>query len=169
MLYTSSEAAKLLKKLTEEHSRLEREENSASVFTAAVGEDLESVRPAYNYKDAQDAIKNIETKIRKVKHIINLFNASTIINEFDMTIDQMLIYLPQLTRRKNKLQIMQSRLPKTRKGVYGNFIDYEHANYDIETAKADFIKISDELARAQTALDKINNSAKMDIADDLLL
>ena len=167
MLYTSAEAAKLLRRLSEEYDRLEREEAAVETFSAAVGEDLESVRPEYNYKNFRAETAELENKIRAVKHAINLFNANTLISEFNMTIDQMLVYLPQLTRRKNKLRTMQSRQPKVRKGVYGNFIDYNYANYDIAEVKQDYLETSAELIKAQTALDKINNSVQFEINVEL--
>ncbi|MBR1601958.1 MAG: hypothetical protein IJ667_00780 [Synergistaceae bacterium] len=167
MLYTSAEAAKLLRRLNEEHERLIREESSLETFSAAVGEDIESVRPEYNYKKFRADMAEIESKIRTVKHAINLFNANTLISEFNMTIDQMLVYLPQLTRRKNNLRAMQSRQPKERKGDYGNFIDYNYANYDIAEVKQDYLQTADELLKAQTALDKINNSVQFEINIEL--
>lgn len=169
MFYTSSEAAKLLKRLNEEHDRLRRDETAASVFTAAIGEDIESVRPEYDYKAVQESISDCERKIRKVKHAINEFNINTFVEEAGMTVDQILVYLPQLTMRKNKLNSMQARLPKVRKGVSGNFIDYAYANYDIEAVKADYIKTCDELVKVQSALDKINNSELIELDDDLIL
>lgn len=113
MKYTSAEAGKLLKKLNDERaSLLLREENSKD-FLAAVGEDLESVRPDYNFATTQVALNEIETKIRKLKHALNIFNSTTVIPEFGMTIDEMLVYIPQLTIRKDKLARMKDRLPKS--------------------------------------------------------
>ena len=163
MLYTSSEAAKLLRKLNEEKDALEANESQSSVFRASLGEDVESVRPAYNYSQVQADIESLEAKIRTVKHAVNKFNVEQKIPGFNMTIDQMLVYIPQLTRKKNKLFNMQNRLAKQRAALSVNVIDYFYANYDIETVRADYIKISDELSRAQTALDLINSTAKFDI------
>lgn len=59
-------------------------------------------------------LRELEDKIRKVKHAINQFNLTQDVPGFNMTIDQMLIYIPQLTARKNKLNRMRSRLPKER-------------------------------------------------------
>ena len=97
MKYTSSEAAKLLRTLNEEYNNLKEKELQSYVFIAAVGEDLESIRPSYNYSEVQEQLDVLEQKIRIVKHAINEFNLKTIVPGFDMTIDQMLIYLPQLT------------------------------------------------------------------------
>ena len=44
-----------------------------------------------------------EEEIRKLKHALNVFNASNKVPGFEMTVDEMLVYLPQLSREKNKL------------------------------------------------------------------
>lgn len=168
MEYTSTEAAKLLRRLNEEHEALLAEENQSKMFHAALGEDMESVRPVYHYEEMQEKLAELERKIRIVKHSINLFNLTQEIPDFNMTIDQMLIYLPQLTAKKNKLNWMARRLPKQRENLGGfggssNVIDYQYTNYDIEKVKQDYAKVSEELAKAQTALDFINNTKKMEI------
>lgn len=165
MLYTSAEAAKLLRKLNEELENILRYENQSSTFNAALGENPEDVRPEYDYEATQKEITELESKIRIVKHAINEFNLSHVVPEFSMTIDQLLIYIPQLTKRKSKLYSMQARLPKAREDNYrgSNIIDYCIANYDIKKAHEDYVKVSDELANAQTALDVINNSEKFEI------
>lgn len=163
MLYTSSEAAKLLRKLNEEREALEANENQSSVFRASLGEDIESVRPSYDYAQVQKDIELLEAKIRTVKHAINKFNTEQDVHGFNMTIDQMLVYIPQLTRKKNKLFNMQNKLSKQRAALSVNVVDYLYANYDIDLARADYIKISDELGRAQTALDLVNSTVKFEI------
>lgn len=169
MNYTSSEANKLLRKLNEDRNAMLEMEERSSTFLAAMGEDPESLRPEYNYQETQKALEELDRKIRIVKHAINSFNLQCTVPEFQMTIDQMLVYIPQLTARKQKLAQMKSRLPKQREmgSLYGhasgNIIDYNYANYDIKAAEADYESVSDELARAQTALDVLNNTETMEI------
>lgn len=168
MKYTSSEANKLLRRLNEERSALLEKEEQSSTFLAAMGEDPESVRPEYDYQDTQKALEELDRKIRIVKHAINEFNLRCEVPGFCMTIDQMLIYIPQLTARKQKLAQMKGRLPKQRdvRANYGrtvNIIDYSYANYEIKAAEKDYEAVADELSRAQTALDVLNNTETMEI------
>ena len=167
MKYTSAEAAKLLKKLNEERSNLLLGEQQASVFVASLGEDPESVRPAYDYAKVQAEIKAVEEKIIKVKHAINVFNTTHKLPELDMTVDQILVYIPFLSDKKRKYGEMMNTLPKTRDSATYNrnssIIDYSYANYDIEAAKADYEKTEAELTRAQLALDKLNTTETFDI------
>lgn len=165
---TSAEAAKLLRKLNEELDNVLLMEEQSREFSAALGEDVESVRPAYDYAQVQEQIEELEVRIRQVKHAVSSFNLAQEVPGFDgMTIDQMLVYIPQLNRRKVKLFRMQQRLPKQRERVsYGGgsqVIDYSYANYDLEAVKADYEKVSEELSRAQTALDLVNTTAQLEI------
>ena len=155
MNYTSAQANKLLKKLNDEYTALLDKETRSRDFRAAMGEDVESVRPVYDYAETQIRLAELEAK-----HAINIFNATQTVDSFDMTIDELLVYIPQLTKRKSKLLEMKSRLPKERVeeqyGRQSNIIDYTYANYDIAAVEADYEKAADELSRAQLALDAVN-------------
>ena len=73
----------------------------------------------------------------------------------------MLVYIPQLTARKRKLDKMRANLPKERITAFSsNFVEY---NYDIDKAEADYEKAADELARAQTALDTVNTTVTFEV------
>lgn len=170
MKYTSAEAAKLLRKLNEEQEGIKEKESKSSTFIVAIEEDMESVRPAYQYSQVQEQLERLETQVRKVKHAINTFNLTTMVPGFDMTVDQMLVYIPQLNERKNKLTRMAGRLPRervsaSRRGTMP-LVEYMYANYDIQKAEADLASVADELAKAQTALDVVNNSVTLEIELD---
>ena len=165
MKMTSAEANKLLRKLHDDHSALERMETESRTFVAATTEKLEDARPEYDYTAVQEKLAELEDKARRVKHAINLFNISQTIDDSGMTIDQALVYIPQLSERKRKLAIMRAAQKKKRNESMksSNLIEYTYANYDIEQVNADYRETSAELARAQTALDLINNTAEFDI------
>lgn len=163
---TSAMAAKELKKLNERHETLISMERKAAEFVAAIQEDKETVRPEYDYESVQAELAEVEQKVRALKHAINVFNLNTIIPGFDMTIDQMLVYIPQLSARKRKLENMKSKLPKERvQAGYGNssnIIEYRYTNYDVKKAEADCDAVTDELARAQNALDLVNSTVEFE-------
>lgn len=91
---TSAMAAKYLRKLNEEHDALLQKEKKSDTYTVSVQEKPEDVCPEYDYAAVQLQLRELEDKIRKVKHAINQFNLTQDIPEFNMTIDQMLIYIP---------------------------------------------------------------------------
>ena len=166
MLVTSAEANKKLRQLKEEKHNIEVAAKKSSTFSAAVGEDIESLRPAFDYDEYINKCTNVETEIRNLRHKINKFNIETEVPGFDMTIDQMLIYIPFLTSIKQEAYEMMSRLPKERKDSrYSSspIIDYVIANYPIEKAAATFEWASEELSRAQLALDTVNTTVRFEI------
>ncbi len=85
----------------------------------------------------------------------------------DMTIDEMLVFLPQLNKQCSLLSGMRDAMPKVRvsSGYSGNsaILDYQYTNYDIEEANKRYIELSDILAKAQTALDLINSTVEFEI------
>ena len=123
------------------------------------------MRPDYDFAKTQSALAEVERKIRKLKHALNVFNSTTVIPEFDMTIDEMLVYIPQLTARKNKLSSMKDKLPKVREQSRTNssILDYRYLNYDVNEVAAEYEKAADTLASAQNALDAVNMTLTLDI------
>ena len=165
MKVTSKEANKLLKELEAERNRLLTEQEQASTFLASVGEDVESCRPNFDYEKSKEAIKEVESKIIKLKHAINVFNTNTTVDGYDKTIDEILVYIPQLTQLANRLARMQNRLPKEREGTMyrSNVIDYRYTNYDIDKVKEDYKAVVDELHKCQIALDTTNVNKTFDV------
>lgn len=167
MKMTSAQAAKQLRQLNDElRTLMLREENTRS-FVAALEEDIESVRPAYDFLKMHDAKAEVERKIRKLKHAVNVFNTATEVPGFDMTIDEMLVFLPQLTRKCSLLSEMRDALPKVReKSGYtrtGSIIEYRYANYDIEQVSKYYTETLNMLSEAQTALDLVNNTVEFEV------
>lgn len=170
---TSAEAAKALKKLNEELNSVMLKEEQGKDFLASLGEDPESVRPKYDYADTSKKIAEIEAKVRLLKHSINVFNATTSVPEINMTIDQALIYIPQLSKKCAKLSEMMHKLPKAREatayGRNGSIIDYRYINYDLEEVERDYYNCKKELDRAQLQLDLINTTVRFSVDDSVLL
>ena len=61
---------------------------------------------------------------------------------------------------------MKDRLPKERVEIsYGHNaapIDYRYVNYDITAVERDYDRVSEELSRAQLALDAVNSSERFE-------
>lgn len=166
MKMTSAEANKKLKQMNDEYAELLAKERQASVFNAAVGEDIESVRPEYDYEATQKRLKKLACDIRRLKHSINVFNTTTVIPDLNLTIDEALVFIPQLNNQKRKYAEMKSRLPKSRVPSYGHsgIIDYAVINYKLEDAELDYDTMSQMLTKLQTALDVVNNTVTFDFA-----
>ncbi|MCD8005964.1 MAG: hypothetical protein LUF29_03175 [Oscillospiraceae bacterium] len=167
MKYTPAEASKLLRTLTEEYDNLAARERSLDTFGAFANEDLETVRPDYDYAEYQRELSELERKIRTVKHAINVFNVTTVLPDTDMTIDEALVCLPQLSARKRKLAAMSMRVQKERlmttRTTTAAVSEFKYANYDIVEAKSDYERTVAEITAIQTALDLVNNTETFEI------
>ena len=167
MKLTSAEANKMIRALKDQYRLLFSQEENVVSFIAATTENVEEVRPSYSYEETAAKYDEIERKIRKIKHALNVFNATTKVDGFDMTIDQMLVYIPQLTARKKKLEKMASRLSKERINSgfarSSNFIEYTYCNYEVSDAKYDLEETAKELAGAQMALDLANTTVEFEV------
>ena len=128
---TSAYANKLLKQLNEEKSYWLQLESECCTYVVANGE--EAVIPEYDYQTVAKTIEGLDRKIATIKHAINCYNVTTFLTLEDgqsMTIDQALVVMAQLNRRKQQLDYMRKLQPKQRKensymrsnfrGNYGN-------------------------------------------------
>lgn len=166
---TSAYAVKYLRSLEDDKSYWTNVETESCVYTAAVDE--EPVIPEYDYSEVAKTIAEIDNKILIVKHAINLANATAriMVGEDEYSVDSILIKMAQTTRRKNFLDGLRKRQPKTRetssysyaarKGV----VEYTYINYDLDLIKAEFDKASDELMKLQIALDKYNQTVEFEV------
>ena len=166
--YSSSEVNKAIKKIIEDIVRLKYEENINRSFKASIAENIEDVRPEYDYNAVQAKLAELEDKQRYLKHQLNVFNTTTKVEDFDMTIDEVLVYMPQLTEKKDKYRRMLMASPKARVSSFGGgssaIIDYEYINYNLKDVEGDYNAVRDKLILLQQNLDKINNEKRISLS-----
>ena len=159
---TSAEMNKEIKRLQSERSALIEKEKKVRWYKAATTEDPETCKPEYDLVGTGQKLSELEFKIRDLKHRLNVFNTTYTIPALGMTIDQVLVYLPQLTCRIETLKTMASHLPKARvEDRYGSrstLVEYEYTNYDPRLAQTEYDELVEELSSVQLLLDKVNNS-----------
>ena len=165
---TSAYANKVLKKLQDDKSFWLSKERDGYLYVAAIDE--EPVIPEYDYNQISDEIKNIDRKIVKIKHAINVINSTSEIEIGDesMTIDQILISMAQLNNRRSMLDNMRKQQEKRRvdSGFYGTrktAPEYQYVNYSIDEVKKDYEEIDSKIAAMQIALDKFNQTFEFDV------
>ena len=119
----------------------------------------------YSYEDTAASITEIEGKIRKIKHALNVFNTMTTPEGTDMTIDEILVFLPQASERLQLLSVMLSKPPKFRATDTGrtSIIEYEYLNYDLETVQKDYDALMEKKSQLLTALDLVNNTVSFEV------
>ena len=165
---TSACANKMLRSLEDEKSYWVEKEELSSTYVAAVGE--EPVIPEYDYAEVSTKIEELDEMICKIKHALNVSNANAAISVGGqtMSVDQILVRMAQLNRRKVMLDRMRKRLPKEREGqrMYGSrnaVPEYRYINYDLERVKADYERIAGKILEMQMALDQYNQTVLFEV------
>ena len=167
-MMTSAYANKVLRMLTEDKEYWRRKENEGCTYVAAIDE--EPVIPDYDYEKVAAEITAIDEKILKIKHAININNATNkvAVGDAEMTIDEILVKMAQLSKRKAVRDNLRKREPKTKvnSGLYSSrktAPEYEYVNYDIELVKKEYERIDAEIAAMQIALDKYNQTFEFEV------
>lgn len=165
---TSAYANKILRKLNEDKDFWRAKEDNSCLYVAALDE--EPVIPEYDYEEVAKNISEIDAKIVKIKHAINVTNCTNEIQVGDakMTVDMILVKMAQLNRRKSMLDKMRKLQPKTRinSGLYSarkTVPEYQYINYDLDLIKREYEQIDAEVAAMQIALDKYNQTVEFDV------
>ena len=168
MKITSAYANKMLKSLTEDKDYWAAKELASNTYVAAVGE--EPVIPDYDYAAVAATIEKIDQKIVKIKHALNLANATAkiMVGNTEMSVDSILVRMAQLNCRKSVLDMMRKRLPKAREHSRpytsrNAAPEYRYINYDLELVKQDYERISREIMEMQIALDRYNQTVLFEV------
>lgn len=165
MRFTSASANKYLNQLNAEKDLIVSRERDVATFTAATVENVDEVRPEYNFEDTQTKLFNLEKTIIKVKHALNVFNTTTTIELSDkvLTLDAALVYMSILNARISKFERM-AKVEQKRSYSYTNgLIVYAYANYPVEIAKTLLETSQLKLHELQLALDKVNNTVEFEV------
>ena len=114
---TSAYANKMLRKLNEDKDFWRTKELAGFVYVAALDE--EPVIPEYDYAEVARNIEEIDEKIVKIKHAINVTNAANevAVGEKKMTVDTILVRMAQLNKRKMVLDNMRKLIIRSRDGL----------------------------------------------------
>lgn len=169
-MMTSASANKLLKKLEEDKLFWMVKERDGRSYVAAADE--EPIIPSYDYAEVAGTIDNINTRIVRIKHAININNVTNRIPVGDttMSVDEILVRMAQLNSRRSILGDMRRRDAKIRisSGSYNarkTTPEYEYINYDLDLVKSAYERINEEITAMQIALDKYNQTFEFEVED----
>lgn len=163
-VFTPARAGKYLKALQEEKDRRILDEKNCCTYTLTVGEEADP--PEYDYEETRQGIADLDDAARAVRHALHVFNATEVLPECGMTIDEALILLAQLNAEKSRLGTMRSRQPKER--VSGSFyrnetVEYCYANYDLDKVCEDYVTLSARISKIQLELDLCNHTKTFEV------
>lgn len=164
--YTASELIKKVNELESRKSNILDKSDKMAIFNCASTENEEDVRPEYDFDGTLEEIRELNRKIVKYKHALNVFNTTTCLADTGHTIDEVLVMLPQLNAMKMRLHGMSTRMKKERvidRYASPNYIDYTIANYDIDEAARQYNEVSKLISMYQLELDKVNMTETIEV------
>lgn len=169
MKMTSAAANKMLKKLQEDKQFYITKETECCKYIAAVDE--EPVIPEYDFMKVSVEITEIDKKIVRLKHAINMANCSNTITVGDeeLTIDSVLVRMAQLNSRKAFLDQLRKAQPKARvehagyMAIRKSMVEYQYINYDLEDVGKMYDEVDTQLVAMQMALDRYNQTFEFDV------
>ena len=111
----------------------------------------------YSYDGVRKEVDDIDSKIRRYKSLLAYSNATTKVEEFDMTIGECLIYLASLNSKKTYLTSFASKKQKSRiSSTYNNKVEYTELLYDVNKVKQELEELQRLIAKLQMAIDRTN-------------
>ena len=166
MLMTSSAINKKIRNLEDEKQLLLGKEKQSCTYIQTEG--YVPIIPHYDFAETETKLMEIDEQVRKLKHALNKMNSTTKLKNFDMTIDEALVYMAQLNKRKDTLDEFRQRMPAKRIKSHGygessNLVEYEKVNYDITAVSAKYLEIQDVVNRLQMDIDYINQTVEIEI------
>jgi len=125
--------------------------------------DKDKMNYIYSFTETRNAISRFDSQIRKLKHSLNYSNATTIVESFDMTLGECLIYMAQLNNEKMILESLYGREAYSRRSTLNGVVEYTELNYDKAECKERLVSVQDTISRLQIAIDRTNLTNAIEI------
>lgn len=151
----NTELMKEIKILEEKKTDILNLEQEECKITYLDGE--KKMSSLYSYDGVRKEVDDIDSKIRRYKSLLAYSNATTKVEEFDMTIGECLIYLASLNSKKTYLTSFASKKQKSRiSSTYNNKVEYTELLYDVNKVKQEIEDLQRLIAKLQMAIDRTN-------------
>lgn len=140
------------------------EERNNSVVYTFEEKDMVDFTKVYDIIGNNTIIRDIDNEIRYLKYLLNLSNSTTIVEDFNITLGEALVYMAQLTQSISRVTPLANTDELTRQSSrYGSTAEYKKALYDINIAKQMLVEYKDLLMRLQMAIDKTNLTHEIEV------
>ena len=156
-----TEIMKTIKRLEEEKDSWTIHEKNNCRITYMVDE--EPIIPNYDYEETSKQLVWYDDEIRRLKGLLAYANSTVIVEGFDMTINQAIIYLAQLNERLKRYDYLITFQKLTRKTVgFDGKVEYTKIIYDQEDAGRKLEEVKTEIIQLQMAIDRTNLTSYID-------
>ena len=161
MKLCNAEIMKKIKLLEQDKQEITDQEER--VCETTYQSDADKIETGYSFSETRGKVTEIDSEIRKLKHLLNYSNATTKVEDFDMSLGECLVYMAQLNSEKNILDQFMRREPKTRHSTMNGVVQYTIINYDKDECKERQTTVKETIAKLQIAIDRINLTNLIDV------
>jgi predicted nucleic acid-binding Zn-ribbon protein len=154
MAMCNAEILKRIKLLEQNKSDVISEESR--IHQVSYQEEKDRYDYGYSFSKTRETINGLDEEIRKLKHLLNISNATTTVPEFSMTLGECLVYLAQLNRELAIVSRMAKKESTTTKSTFGGKVEYTVLNYNKEECQAKLEWLQNTIAQLQIAIDRTN-------------
>ena len=169
MICSIDYANKVVKRLQSKHDEILSHERSVMQYSYYTSEAETPIIPEYDFVGTQNKLDEINSMIMTIKHDIRTANMKGILkNNPEMTIDEAILYLAFLNKKKGKLKNManmSSEQSFTRGGAQGS--EVHKANFDIKEAKKVYNQVCNQIISIQDELNTYNILTQIKIPDEV--
>ena len=149
-----AEAMKRIKDYEEEKRLLIYNEDNRSTRSYKEGE--ETPAPTYDYLQTREKVAALDEQIRKIKFALAKNNCIAVVEGFDMTIAEALVYLAQLRKEYEQLDDLTARNQLARRITPTGVIEYTECLYDVKKVEEDQRQLNCKIGKLQVAIDRAN-------------
>ena len=144
-----------------ERRELLKEEKNACSYKVMEGEDPSAKKPEYDYEETRNQLMEFDDSVRLAKHTINSFSVSRYVPEYNMTLDELEMYLEDLDRRFNTLKELGDAHP-IKRTIVNRSVRHTIANYDLKQARKDSERLDDERRKVRNIISEIKKSEEFE-------
>ena len=144
-----------------ERRELLKEEKKACSYRVMEGEDPSAKKPEYDYEETRNQLMEFDDSVRLAKHTINSFSVSRHVPEYNMTLDELEMYLEDLNRRFNTLKELGEARP-IKRTIVNRSVRHTIANYDLKQARKDSARLDDERRKVRSIISEIKKSEEFE-------
>ena len=161
MKLCNAEVIKKIKDLEEQKQEILLNEQKNCTTTYQTETDM--IDTGYDFDKTRTAVENLNKKIMRLKHTLNVSNSTVIVEEFGLTIGECLVCMAQLNNEKIVLERLSRNQSKSRTTLYNGTVEYTDTNYNVEVCKDKLNGIKETIRKLQLAIDRVNLNNMIEI------
>ena len=148
------EAMKLIKELENKKVIVLNAEQRLNTVSYKEGD----VKPKYDYdySATRKEVENLDAKIRKIKHELAKANCAVLVDDFNISIGEALVYLAQLSDEQSRLIDFANSNQLEKRITQTGVVICEERNFDVKKAANDLEELQKKINKLQVAIDRAN-------------